>query len=64
MIISGLYATPIVCLSTLTLKDSILTEVQVSVFIGELVGHFLNDWIMERGIRKNSGVHEAESRFL
>lgn len=35
----------------------------VAVLIGELVGHFLNDWIMERGIRKNSGVHEAESRF-
>ncbi|KAL9709913.1 hypothetical protein Ac2012v2_006972 [Leucoagaricus gongylophorus] len=46
IIISALYATPI-----------------VAVLVGEIVGHFLNDLIMERGIRKNSGVHEAESRF-
>jgi hypothetical protein len=36
---------------------------QVAVIIGELIGRYLNDWIMEFSIRRNKGVHEAESRL-
>ncbi|KAF5351077.1 hypothetical protein D9756_008452 [Leucocoprinus leucothites] len=35
----------------------------VSVIIGELVGRYLNDWIMNFTIRRNKGVFEAESRL-
>ncbi|KIY62844.1 MFS general substrate transporter [Cylindrobasidium torrendii FP15055 ss-10] len=35
----------------------------VAVIIGELVGRFLNDWIMNISIRRNHGVFEAESRL-
>ncbi|KAJ7168362.1 MFS general substrate transporter [Mycena crocata] len=35
----------------------------VSVIIGELVGRFANDWIMNTSIRRNKGVFEAESRL-
>ncbi|KAJ3525684.1 hypothetical protein NM688_g8367 [Phlebia brevispora] len=35
----------------------------VSVIIGEVLGHFLNDWVMNVSIRRNSGVFEAESRL-
>ncbi|KAF8157050.1 MFS general substrate transporter [Crassisporium funariophilum] len=35
----------------------------VSVFIGELLGRYLNDWVMNREIRRNSGVFEAEARL-
>ena len=36
---------------------------QVSVLIGEGLGHYLNDWIMNTSIRRNNGVFEAESRL-
>ncbi|KAG6864326.1 hypothetical protein C0991_010446 [Blastosporella zonata] len=36
---------------------------RVSVIIGELIGRYLNDWIMNISIRRNSGVFEAESRL-
>ncbi|KAJ7931194.1 MFS general substrate transporter [Mycena leptocephala] len=35
----------------------------VSVIIGELIGRFMNDWIMNFSIRRNKGVFEAESRL-
>ncbi|KAA1476567.1 MFS general substrate transporter [Dentipellis sp. KUC8613] len=35
----------------------------VAVLIGEVVGRFLNDWIMNVSIRRNNGVFEAESRL-
>ncbi|KAG6906434.1 hypothetical protein DXG01_013939 [Tephrocybe rancida] len=35
----------------------------VSVIIGELIGRYLNDWIMNTSIRRNNGVFEAESRL-
>ncbi|KAF9445589.1 MFS general substrate transporter [Macrolepiota fuliginosa MF-IS2] len=35
----------------------------ISVLIGEVVGRYLNDWIMNTSIRRNSGVFEAESRL-
>ncbi|KAF8056670.1 MFS general substrate transporter [Lyophyllum atratum] len=35
----------------------------VSVIIGELIGRYLNDWIMNMSIRRNKGVFEAESRL-
>jgi hypothetical protein len=36
---------------------------QVAVFLGELIGRYLNDWVMNATIQRNNGVHEAESRF-
>ncbi|KAJ7255229.1 major facilitator superfamily domain-containing protein [Mycena rebaudengoi] len=36
---------------------------QVSVIIGELIGRYANDWIMNTSIRRNKGVFEAESRL-
>ncbi|PCH45123.1 MFS general substrate transporter [Wolfiporia cocos MD-104 SS10] len=35
----------------------------VSVLVGEQIGHYLNDWIMEVCIRRNRGVFEAEMRL-
>ncbi|KAF8260910.1 major facilitator superfamily domain-containing protein [Lactarius quietus] len=35
----------------------------VAVFIGELIGHFLNDAIMHVTARRNKGVFEAENRL-
>jgi hypothetical protein len=36
---------------------------QVAVLLGELIGRYLNDWVMNVTIRRNNGVHEAESRL-
>lgn len=36
---------------------------QVAVIIGELIGRYANDWIMNRGIRTNKGIFEAEVRL-
>ncbi|EKM53342.1 uncharacterized protein PHACADRAFT_259649 [Phanerochaete carnosa HHB-10118-sp] len=35
----------------------------VGVILGELLGGYLNDWIMYLSIRRNNGVFEAESRL-
>ncbi|KAJ7636997.1 major facilitator superfamily domain-containing protein [Roridomyces roridus] len=35
----------------------------VAVILGELVGRYMNDWIMNFTIRRNNGVFEAESRL-
>ncbi|KAJ7201676.1 MFS general substrate transporter [Mycena pura] len=35
----------------------------VSVIIGELIGRYMNDWIMNWSIRRSNGVFEAESRL-
>ncbi|KAI0040199.1 MFS general substrate transporter [Auriscalpium vulgare] len=35
----------------------------VAVLVGEIVGHFVNDMIMNISIRRNHGVFEAESRL-
>ncbi|OSD00956.1 MFS general substrate transporter [Trametes coccinea BRFM310] len=35
----------------------------VSVLLGQLVGHHINDFIVTRAIRRNGGVYEAESRL-
>ncbi|KAK0458782.1 major facilitator superfamily domain-containing protein [Desarmillaria tabescens] len=35
----------------------------VAVLLGELVGRYTNDWIMNLSIRRNHGVFEAESRL-
>ncbi|KAF8639280.1 hypothetical protein AX16_010352 [Volvariella volvacea WC 439] len=35
----------------------------ISVVIGELVGRYLNDWIMDKYIQRHSGVFEAEARL-
>ncbi|KAK0237954.1 major facilitator superfamily domain-containing protein [Armillaria nabsnona] len=35
----------------------------VSVLLGELIGWYTNDWIMNISIRRNHGVFEAESRL-
>ena len=31
--------------------------------VGELLGRFFNDWVMNLSIRKNKGVFEAETRL-
>lgn len=36
---------------------------QVAVIIGEIIGRFTNDWIMNWGIRRNHGVFNAEVRL-
>lgn len=36
---------------------------QVAVFLGEVIGRYTNDWIMNLSIRRNAGVFEAESRL-
>lgn len=33
------------------------------MLLGEVVGHFLNDWVMEVCIKRNKGVFEAEMRL-
>ena len=35
----------------------------VAVVTGELTGRYVNDWIMNVSVRRNSGVFEAESRL-
>jgi MFS family permease len=35
----------------------------VSVILGELIGRYLNDYIMNASIKRNNGVFEAESRL-
>lgn len=35
----------------------------VAVIIGELIGRYANEWFMNRGIKRNRGVFEAESRL-
>jgi hypothetical protein len=35
----------------------------VAVIVGELMGRYVNDWIMDISIRRNAGVFEAESRL-
>ncbi|KAF8877199.1 major facilitator superfamily domain-containing protein [Infundibulicybe gibba] len=36
---------------------------KVAVVLGELVGRYLNDWVMNMSIRRNQGVFEAEARL-
>ncbi|CCM05345.1 uncharacterized protein FIBRA_07559 [Fibroporia radiculosa] len=35
----------------------------IAVVLGELIGHFLNDWVMEVCVRRNNGVFVAEMRL-
>lgn len=48
---------------TLILSKFGIWHSQVSVIIGELIGRYTNDWIMNLNIRRNKGVFEAESRL-
>jgi hypothetical protein len=63
--VSGIYATPVVCDHVWSrnkqLDDNYLS--QVAVILGELLGRYLNDWLMNREIRRNNGVFEAEARL-
>ena len=36
---------------------------QVAVVLGELLGRYLNDWVMNQEIKRNNGVFEAEARL-
>ena len=36
---------------------------QVAVILGQLLGRYLNDWVMIQEIRRNNGVFEAEARL-
>lgn len=35
----------------------------MAVVLGELIGRFLNDWILEKSVKRNKGVFEAENRL-
>jgi len=35
----------------------------VAVIIGEIIGRYCNEWIMNRGIHRNKGIFEAEIRL-
>jgi len=35
----------------------------VGVLVGELIGHYVNDWVMNFCIKRNNGVFEAEMRL-
>jgi len=48
--------------SQIAIAGSYATPI-VAVILGELIGRYLNDWIMNRSIRRNKGVFEAESRL-
>ncbi len=36
---------------------------QVAVFVGEILGRYFNDWMMNFAIRRNNGVFVAEARL-
>ena len=61
--ISGSYGTPLVRRFSIKLPGLLTQLLQVSVLIGEIVGRYTNDWIMNWNIRRNKGVFEAESRL-
>jgi len=46
-----------------TIVSAIYATPVVAVIIGELLGRYLNDWFMNREIRQNNGVFEAETRL-
>ncbi|KAH9477694.1 putative MFS-type transporter [Psilocybe cubensis] len=46
-----------------TTVSAIYATPVVAVFIGELLGRYLNDWFMRREIKRNNGVFEAETRL-
>ncbi|KAF8877198.1 major facilitator superfamily domain-containing protein [Infundibulicybe gibba] len=49
-------------LSAFTVSGIYATPV-VAVVLGELVGRYLNDWVMNMSIKRNQGVFEAEARL-
>jgi hypothetical protein len=63
--ISGLYATPLVSHFQYRIQGitDLQYQLQIGIIIGELIGRYLNDWIMNVSIRRNKGVFEAESRL-
>jgi len=60
---AGTYATPVVSIVATVAPSAWVKYFQISVIIGELVGRYLNDWIMNTSIKRNNGVFEAESRL-
>jgi hypothetical protein len=60
--VSGAYGTPIVSHFS-SLYVAFLIDYQVAIFIGEILGRYMNDWIMNFSIRRNKGVFEAENRL-
>jgi len=46
-----------------TIVSGVYAGPVVAIFIGELLGRYLNDWFMNQGIRRNKGVFEAEERL-
>lgn len=61
--IAGAYGTPIVRLDAFSHCKIANIRKQVAVFLGELIGRFGNDAIMNICIRRNNGVFESESRL-
>ncbi|KAF8799750.1 MFS general substrate transporter [Phlegmacium glaucopus] len=46
-----------------TIVSGIYATPVVAVIIGELMGRYLNDWVMNQEIKRNHGVFEAEARL-
>ena len=64
IIVSGIYATPVVCdvwSRNKQFNDNYLP--QVAVVLGQLLGRYLNDWVMNQEIKRNNGIFEAEARL-
>lgn len=62
--IAGAYATPIVRNPQCIMFDMIVDILhQVAVAIGEVLGRYFNDWVMNYSIRRNKGVFIAENRL-
>lgn len=61
--IAGLYGTPIVSLSVFFSASLLKVSLKVAVVLGEIIGRYTNDWIMNISVRRNGGVFEAESRL-
>ncbi|TFK39737.1 MFS general substrate transporter [Crucibulum laeve] len=46
-----------------TIVSGIYATPVIAVFIGEILGRYLNDWVMNTEIKRNNGVFKAEARL-
>ncbi|KAF8965906.1 MFS general substrate transporter [Flammula alnicola] len=46
-----------------TVASAIYATPVVAVFVGEILGRYLNDWIMNQSIKRNKGIFVVESRL-
>jgi len=60
---AGTYVTPVVSFVTTLASSTWFKYFQIFIIAEELAGRYLNDWIMNTSIKRNSSVFEAESRL-